>query len=71
MRMARGDRWRCANADCGCEVHVRVGARAESYSNPSCACGSALKKPYVKPYVTIGDMKEFKTLEKIYAMELA
>jgi hypothetical protein len=67
--MARGDVWRCTNADCGCEVHVIMGARAEGPSNPTCACGAALKKPYLKPSIKKADVKESGRLTKIYAME--
>ena len=70
VRMARGDIWRCTDADCGCEIHVIVGARAEGPSHPTCARGDAHRKPYVNPSVKLADLKESERLKTIYAMEL-
>ena len=71
VRMARDDIWRCSNADCGCEICVIVGARAEGPSHPTCTCGAALKKPYVKPSIKMADLKESEQLKTIYALELS
>jgi hypothetical protein len=69
--MARGDIWRCTNADCGCVIHAIVGARAEGPSHPTCACGAALKKPYMKPSIKMAELKESERLKTIYALELS
>ncbi len=49
MRMREGERWRCMNADCRCEIGVLRNAEVEGQSNPRCCCGSPMKKPYTKP----------------------
>jgi len=46
-----GVRFRCQNPDCGCEVEV-INDSSEAESNPRCSCcGSAMKKPYQKPFL--------------------
>lgn len=67
MRMTTGEIWRCTNRECGCAVQVIIGARTERASNPTCACGATLKKPYVKPSIKIADVKESEQLKKTYA----
>lgn len=48
MQMRSGERWRCSNSRCGCEVQVENGS-VESERNPVCACGTVMKKPYTPP----------------------
>jgi hypothetical protein len=69
--MARGEVWRCTNAECGCEIHVILGARDDGPGNPTCACGAALKKPYLKPAIKKAGVQECGRLKKIDALEMA
>jgi hypothetical protein len=48
MLMKPGERWRCTNANCKCEVLVESGGQVEGV-NPRCACGAPLKKAYASP----------------------
>ena len=51
MVMNAGERWRCTNENCRCEVLVQSGGRVEG-ANPRCACGAPMKKAYVPPALT-------------------
>jgi hypothetical protein len=46
--MQVGQRYRCQNPDCRCEVEV-VKASMETTTNPRCCCGVEMKRPYEKP----------------------
>jgi len=70
VRMARGEVWRCTNAECGCEIHVLIGARGDGPCNPTCACGAALKKPYLKPAIKKAGVQESGRLKKNYTLEM-
>jgi len=48
MTMNVGQRYRCQNPDCRCEVVV-IEASMEGAFNPQCCCGAKMKKPYRKP----------------------
>ena len=48
MVMKSGDRWRCINRNCQCEVLVESGGRVEG-ANPRCVCGAPMKKAYASP----------------------
>lgn len=48
MSIAEGRVYRCQNRDCGCEIKV-IKPSIESTSNPRCACGAKMKKPYETP----------------------
>jgi hypothetical protein len=50
--MRKGQRFVCQNSECGCELEVIKAPIADSASNPRCACGVEMKKPYIKPSVT-------------------
>jgi hypothetical protein len=49
MKMRRGDRWKCTNRQCKCEIIVFNSAEIEGASNPTCCCGGAMKKLYAPP----------------------
>jgi hypothetical protein len=70
VKMTRGDLWRCTNPHCGCELHVVISARAGGLSNPTCACGAALKKPYVRPSMRKAGVSETGRMSRVYAMEM-
>ena len=48
MTMTAGQRYRCQNPDCGCEIEVAK-TSIEADTNPRCCCGAEMKKPYKKP----------------------
>ena len=48
LKISSGQRWRCQNDACGCEITVMVSSKLEG-DNPRCSCGSVMKKPYTKP----------------------
>ncbi len=49
MKMRRGDRWKCTNRQCKCEIVVFNSAEIEGASNPTCCCGGVMKKLYAHP----------------------
>lgn len=51
MIMRLGDRWRCSNGNCKCEVVVECPGKIEGV-NPRCACGAPMKKAYTPPRLT-------------------
>jgi len=51
MIMKIGDRWRCTNGNCGCEVLVESAGKVEGV-NPRCVCGAPMKKAYAPPRLT-------------------
>ena len=50
-RMKKGQRYRCQNRLCGCEMEVTRASAGEIVQNPKCGCGAEMKRPYVKPQV--------------------
>jgi hypothetical protein len=50
MVMKFGERWHCMDPGCHCEVLVTTSGAVDGL-NPRCACGSIMKKPYVKPTI--------------------
>ena len=46
--MRTGQRFICQNRDCRAEILVMKDC-TEGRSNPRCACGAEMKKPYGKP----------------------
>lgn len=45
MAMHEGERYRCTNEKCGCEIEVTRGARMEGGDeNPRCCCGREMTK---------------------------
>lgn len=48
MIMKAGQRWRCSNPACRCEVLVQTSGELEG-SNPRCVCGAPMKKEYTPP----------------------
>jgi len=48
MTMNKGQRYRCQNPDCRCEVVV-IEPSKEAVLNPQCCCGGEMKKRYAKP----------------------
>ena len=48
MKLQTGERWRCINLACRCEVRIETES-GESGSNPICSCGSSMKKNYKPP----------------------
>lgn len=51
MIMKLGDRWRCTDGNCQCEVVVESAGKIEGV-NPRCACGAPMKKAYAPPQLT-------------------
>jgi hypothetical protein len=47
--MQNGDLWICQNGDCRAEIIVVKSSGLKTDSNPTCSCGSTMKKPYTKP----------------------
>ena len=52
MRLRKGARWICTNAECRAEFIVSLSAKMEGASNPRCCCGSPMKQPYLQPVLT-------------------
>ena len=48
MIMKAGQRWRCSNLACRCEVLVQTSGEREG-GNPRCVCGAPMKKEYTPP----------------------
>jgi len=48
MLMKNGERWHCTNPVCRCAILVESSGEVEGH-NPSCACGSPMKKQYSPP----------------------
>lgn len=51
-KVSEGQRYVCSNPDCRCEKEVLAVPGSESAPKPYCACGSPMKKLYVKPTLT-------------------
>jgi len=51
MLMRMGERWRCTNPACRCEVLVESSGKIKG-TNPVCACGGTMKRKYVPPAVS-------------------
>jgi hypothetical protein len=49
--MKKGQRYRCQNRLCGCEVDVTKASAVGIVQNPQCGCGAEMKRPYVKPRI--------------------
>lgn len=50
MTMIEGQVYRCLNRKCGCEIKV-LHSSIHGSTNPTCCCGTEMKKPYFKPTV--------------------
>ena len=48
MIMMVGQRYRCQNPDCRCEIEVTK-TSMEADANPRCCCGAEMKKPWKGP----------------------
>ena len=46
MAFQKGDKYRCPDANCGCEVEVTKGAKpgGGGNMNPRCCCGKEMQK---------------------------
>lgn len=44
-----GQRFRCTNPICGCEMIVEVSPKSLAGERPHCVCGAPMKKPYTPP----------------------
>jgi hypothetical protein len=46
MALQTGERYRCPDAECGCEIEVTKGATSGKGGNqtPRCCCGKEMKK---------------------------
>jgi hypothetical protein len=51
MLMKTGERWRCSNPECRCQVLVESGSAIHG-RNLICACGGAMKRKYAPPQLT-------------------
>jgi hypothetical protein len=49
--MRIGEKWRCANPDCGAEIVVATPGTGKATDGPRCGCGSRMKRHYEKPVV--------------------
>ncbi len=49
MMMKKRQVYRCTNRACNCEVVVAKDSEIGGKSNPTCCCGSEMKKLYKKP----------------------
>lgn len=58
MVMKAGERWHCMNPACRCSILVETSGEAEG-RNPSCACGSVMKKRYSPPVFKYLDFLRF------------
>ena len=47
--MVRGQKWHCANPSCGAEIVVTESSRGPRAAQPTCGCGSKMKRTYEKP----------------------
>jgi hypothetical protein len=47
--MLRGQKWRCANPECGAEMVVTESSQEPRAGQPTCGCGSKMKRTYEKP----------------------
>jgi hypothetical protein len=56
MTMNVGQRYRCQDPDCRCEIEV-IKASTVAVLNPRCCCGEEMKKPYTEPTLKILDAK--------------
>jgi hypothetical protein len=54
----KGQKYRCQNPDCGCEMEITKGSRLDAARNPRCGCGAEMKKAYVKPTITTRPMED-------------
>jgi hypothetical protein len=54
MTVRVGERYRCQNSACGCEIEVIKTSR-EAGVNPICCCGAELKKAYTRPVLKMLD----------------
>src|SRR5579864_8171857 len=50
VTLREGQRFRCQNRECGCEIVVNKPS-IEGDSLPKCCCGAAMKKPYNPPVI--------------------
>lgn len=46
MALQQGERYRCPDESCGCEIQVTKGAKSGSAGNlkPRCCCGKEMEK---------------------------
>ena len=49
MNMRKGEKWVCSNLACRCEFIVTIASAPEEGVNPTCCCGSKMKKVYAAP----------------------
>ena len=62
MIMKSGERWHCTNPTCQCSVVVETSGEIQG-RNPTCACGSTLKKVYSPPVFRYLDFLRFEQPE--------
>jgi hypothetical protein len=53
VSIQKGERWLCQNDACGSEILVVESSKLRTDENPRCTCGSIMKKPYVRPEVSV------------------
>ncbi len=49
MKQRNEESWECANRACGCEIIFLMLGQVPSKTNPTCFCGCAMRRSYVKP----------------------
>jgi hypothetical protein len=61
----KGQKYRCLNSECGCEMVVTVGSALDTVKIPRCGCGAEMKKLYVKPTLTTRPMEDSDTSDTV------
>jgi len=50
MQKSNEEWWECTNRMCGHTIQFVTLGRGPNKANPTCFCGSSMKRPYVKPH---------------------
>ncbi len=55
MALKKGERYRCPDAECGCEIEVTKGAAPGKGGDqsPRCCCGKEMKKAEQKSFLRV------------------
>jgi len=70
MKMLKGQKWICSNSTCRSQFVVTVPSEPEGGVNPTCCCGSKMKKVYVRPtFWRIQNSRDSKTLHGNFLSE--
>jgi hypothetical protein len=50
MQKSNEEWWECTNLMCGHTIQFLALGSGPNGANPTCFCGSSMKRPYLKPY---------------------